>query len=114
MASFVRFFNIWHMSLFFILAGMSTFYALQFRTSNEYIKETTLRLLIPLTFGNLLIFPPQVYIERISWWCETSTSRASSIKRRKEKFEMTSIIYLLESEEEMNFLLNSIFNKYLV
>lgn len=73
-ALFVRFFNIWHMSLFFFLAGMSTFYALNFRSGKHYLKERFKRLLIPLIFGILIVVPPQVYYERLAWWCETRHS----------------------------------------
>lgn len=52
----------WHMPLFFLLAGMSTCLALGFRSGGDYLKERFKRLLIPLTFGTLVIVPPQVYI----------------------------------------------------
>jgi len=52
----------WHMSLFFLLAGASTYFALQKRSSTEYVKERFKRLLIPLIFGILLLIPPQSYL----------------------------------------------------
>lgn len=73
-ALFVSFLNIWHMPLFFILAGISTNYALNFRMGKEYVKERIRRLLIPLIFGILVIIPPQVYYERLAWWSETRHS----------------------------------------
>ena len=73
-AIFVSFLNIWHMPLFFFLAGISTYYALNFRKKNEYIKERIKRLLIPLLFGILIVVPPQVYYERLAWWSETRHS----------------------------------------
>ena len=73
-ALFVSFLNIWHMPLFFFLAGISTYYALGFRTGEEYAKERVKRLLIPLIFGILIIVPPQVYFERLAWWSETRHS----------------------------------------
>ena len=73
-AIFVSFLNIWHMPLFFFLAGMSTYYALGFRTGGIYLKERFKRLLIPLIFGILIIVPPQVYYERLAWWSETRHS----------------------------------------
>ena len=73
-AIFVSFLNIWHMPLFFFLAGISTYYALSFRTGEEYAKERVKRLLIPLIFGILIIVPPQVYFERLAWWSETRHS----------------------------------------
>ena len=73
-ALFVSFLNIWHMPLFFFLAGISTYYALFFRTGEEYAKERVKRLLIPLIFGILIVIPPQVYYERLAWWSETRHS----------------------------------------
>lgn len=52
----------WWMSLLFVLAGMSTLYALKRRTAAQYAKERVLKLLIPLVFGLLIIVPPQTYI----------------------------------------------------
>ena len=52
----------WHMSLFFILAGASTYYALQKRSGAEYIKERVKRLFIPLIFGTLVLIPPLSYL----------------------------------------------------
>ncbi len=73
-ALFVSFLNIWHMPLFFFLAGISTYFALSFRTGEEYAKERIKRLLIPLIFGILIVVPPQVYFERLAWWSETRHS----------------------------------------
>lgn len=52
----------WHMSLFFILAGASTYYALRKRSGVEYIKERVKRLFIPLIFGTLVLIPPLSYL----------------------------------------------------
>jgi peptidoglycan/LPS O-acetylase OafA/YrhL len=52
----------WHMSLFFILAGASTYFALRKRTATQYIKERVKRLFIPLIFGTLVIIPPLSYL----------------------------------------------------
>jgi hypothetical protein len=73
-ALFVSFLNIWHMPLFFFLAGISTYYALGFRTRDEYIRERVKRLLIPLIVGILIVVPPQVYYERLAYWSETRHS----------------------------------------
>ncbi len=62
---FNRFLDIWHMPLFFILAGASVWFALGRRTPGEFVKERTLRLFVPLIFGMLVIVPPQVYFERV-------------------------------------------------
>jgi glucan biosynthesis protein C len=56
----------WFMSLFFLLAGASTYLALKFRTGSEYRKERFLRLLIPFFFGLLILIPPQSYLGLIS------------------------------------------------
>ncbi len=55
----------WHMPLFFLLAGASTWFALKKRPSAAYIKERFLRLIVPLVFGILVIVPPQTFYERI-------------------------------------------------
>lgn len=57
----VGFMNWWHMPLFFLISGASTWYALNWRTGHEYVKERSNRLIIPLVFGILIIIPPQVY-----------------------------------------------------
>jgi glucan biosynthesis protein C len=50
------------MSLFFLLAGASTYYALQKRTGGEYVRERLKRLFIPLIFGTLVLIPPISYL----------------------------------------------------
>ena len=55
----------WHMPLFFLLAGASTYFALNKRSPGEYIKERLLRLIVPLVFGMVVIVPPQTFYERI-------------------------------------------------
>ncbi len=62
---FNSFLSIWHMPLFFILAGASVWFALNSRTPGAFTKERILRLWVPLVFGILIIVPPQVYYERI-------------------------------------------------
>jgi len=59
------FIYIWHMPLFFVVAGASTWLALEFRTGKKYVKERIYRLLIPLIFGILLLIPPQSYLENV-------------------------------------------------
>jgi len=56
----------WHMPLLFALAGMATWFALQFRSPGQYAKERLKRLLVPLVFGTLVIVPPQMYYQRLS------------------------------------------------
>lgn len=55
----------WHMPLFFLLAGASTWFALNKRTQVAYIKERFIRLIVPLVFGIIIIVPPQTFYERI-------------------------------------------------
>ncbi|MCP4136735.1 MAG: acyltransferase [bacterium] len=56
------FINIWHMPLFMFLAGISTFYALKFRSGKQYMKERFKRLFVPLMFGTVFIISPQAYL----------------------------------------------------
>jgi glucan biosynthesis protein C len=55
----------WHMPLFFLLAGASTWFALSKRQPTTYMKERFSRLFIPLLFGIIVIVPPQTYYERV-------------------------------------------------
>jgi glucans biosynthesis protein C len=56
----------WQMSLFFFLAGASSYFALGFRSGKIYLNERCKRLLIPFIFGVLVLVPPQSYIGLIS------------------------------------------------
>lgn len=71
MLIFVFVVNIFHMPLFFLLAGMSTSYSLNFRTGKEYLKERVKRIFIPLILGIFIVIPPIVYFERRAWWSAT-------------------------------------------
>ena len=55
------FFGLWPMSLLFLVAGASTWYALGRRTSKQYVRERLLRLFVPFVFATLVIIPIQVY-----------------------------------------------------
>lgn len=70
----VGFIHQWHMPLFFLLAGMSAWFALRSRGAAQFRTERFKRLVVPLVFGMLLIVPIQVYIERISTWVPTRRS----------------------------------------
>lgn len=59
---FVFFLSPWHMPLLFVIAGMSSFYALQKRSWKQYLEERTQRLFIPFGFAILFIVPPQPYL----------------------------------------------------
>ena len=51
----------WFMPLLFVLAGISSTYALNKRTNSAYIKERVYKLLVPLIAGILLVVPAQTY-----------------------------------------------------
>ena len=51
----------WFMPILFVLAGISTRYALQKRSNRQYIRERFEKLLVPLFFGILLLIPVQTY-----------------------------------------------------
>lgn len=53
--------SFWFMPLLFVLAGMSSRFALTRRTSREFAVERVRRLLVPLLFGVVVIVPPQAY-----------------------------------------------------
>jgi fucose 4-O-acetylase-like acetyltransferase len=55
----------WHMPLFFLLSGASTWFALSKRPPVAYIKERFLRLIVPLVFGIIVIVPPITFYEKI-------------------------------------------------
>ena len=57
------FFFPWGMALFFMIAGAGTWFALKRRTSSQYIKERSRRLLIPFVVGSILLSPVQLYFE---------------------------------------------------
>jgi len=51
----------WFMPLLFVLAGASSSFALQKRTTKEYVLERVKKLLIPLLLGILFLVPAQTY-----------------------------------------------------
>ncbi len=55
----------WHMPLFFLLAGASTWFALNKRRPVVYLKERFLRLIVPLVFGTIIIVPPITFYQKI-------------------------------------------------
>ena len=61
-SSIIVFFNPYFMPLLFVLAGMSTKYALQKRSAKEYLRERTRRLLVPFLFGALVLAPVMSYL----------------------------------------------------
>ncbi|NLW46820.1 MAG: acyltransferase, partial [Firmicutes bacterium] len=55
-----------HMPILFVVSGISTCFALNFRSGNQYLKERVFRLLIPTVFGIAVLIPPMTYITRIA------------------------------------------------
>jgi surface polysaccharide O-acyltransferase-like enzyme len=53
---------IWIMPLLFAIAGISSRYALERRSTRQYAKERVRKVLVPLIFGLLLIVPIQPYL----------------------------------------------------
>ncbi len=61
-SSIVVFFSPYFMPLLFVLAGISTKYALQKRNFMQYLAERVNKLLIPLLFGTIVLMPVLSYI----------------------------------------------------
>lgn len=61
-SSITVFFSPYFMPLLFVLAGISTKYALQKRTNKEYLIEMVKRLFIPFLFGTIVFMPIMSYI----------------------------------------------------
>ena len=70
MTAFVYYLGGFGMPFFFILAGMSTFYAMEFMKSkniknSKYLLDRSVRLMVPFIIGLFTHIPLQVYLERI-------------------------------------------------
>ena len=61
-SSFVVLLSPFFMPLLFLLAGMSTRYALKKRTYTQYIRERAKRLIVPFAFGTLAFCPILAYM----------------------------------------------------
>lgn len=61
-SAFIGFVDVWHMPLLFMLAGMSTYFALSKRSGGQYAGERFKRLLVPFLFGFLILIPPQTWL----------------------------------------------------
>jgi glucan biosynthesis protein C len=55
--------GIWGMPFFFLVAGASSWLALQKRTKSQYLRERFNRLLIPFVVGTILFSPIELYVE---------------------------------------------------
>jgi glucans biosynthesis protein C len=71
--SVITFLNQWQIPLLFLLAGASTWFALNVRSGRQYAAERLKRLFIPFLFGVLVIVPPQAYLARLQNHSYTST-----------------------------------------
>lgn len=61
-SSIIVFFSPFFMPLLFVLAGMSTKYALQKRTIKQFFVERVKKLLIPFLFGTITLMPIMTYL----------------------------------------------------
>lgn len=61
-SSLIVFFSPYFMPLLFVLAGVSTKYALQKRTKKGYLIERVKKLLVPFLFGTISLMPIMAYI----------------------------------------------------
>jgi glucan biosynthesis protein C len=56
----------WVMPLFMALAGAGAFFSLGKRSDRTFLRERTLRLVLPFVLGTLILIPPQIYVERLA------------------------------------------------
>ncbi|MDD4033492.1 MAG: acyltransferase family protein [Bacteroidales bacterium] len=64
LAPVMSFLHIWRMPLLFLVSGAGTRFALGFRNISEFVRERSLRLMLPFLFGLFLLVPVQVYLEK--------------------------------------------------
>ncbi len=57
------FISLWHMPLFFLLAGWSAFSSLSLRGTGGFLRERFFRLFVPLVAGCVLLMPAIKYLE---------------------------------------------------
>ena len=57
---------LWIMPFFFFLAGASAKFALDIRTTSQFLKERFFRLIIPYVAGVLILIPPMWFITELS------------------------------------------------
>ena len=53
----------WRLSLLFLVSGVATAYMIERRGTRKFLGRRSVRLLVPLVFGMLVIVPPQSYLE---------------------------------------------------
>ena len=61
-SSIIVFFSPYFMPLLFVLAGVSTKFALQKRSNKEYLVERVKRLFVPFLFGTIVLMPIMAYL----------------------------------------------------
>jgi hypothetical protein len=62
-----EFFEYWMMPLFFIISGAAVYYSLRNRNVGGFVRERSLRILIPwILLGIFVMAPPQIYLMRVS------------------------------------------------
>ena len=66
MLVFAGFISLWHMPLFFLLAGWSIVASLRARGTDGFVRERLLRLGVPLLVGCVFLMPPIKYLELAS------------------------------------------------
>lgn len=62
LSSFITFCSPFFMPVLFVLAGMSTRFAMRKRTPGEYLKERLMRLFVPMLFGTAVLMPVMTYL----------------------------------------------------
>ncbi|GJM11788.1 MAG: hypothetical protein DHS20C12_01910 [Pseudohongiella sp.] len=65
LAIFVNISAQFRLSLLFFISGVGVAFARRRRTSKEFIRERSVRLLPPLLFSMLIVVPPMVYTEKL-------------------------------------------------
>lgn len=63
---FVNIMDFWMMPLLFLIAGSAAWFSLGLRNRGAFIRERTLRLIVPFIFGLLVLIPPVTYLDRVS------------------------------------------------
>ncbi len=69
------FIAVYQMQLLFLIAGMSTAFALAKRSSGQYLLERVLRLLVPLLFGIATVVPAMTYITQVTGGSPAATGK---------------------------------------
>jgi hypothetical protein len=57
--------NRWRMDLIFLISGISTAFLLQHTRTGAFLRQRSWRLLLPLTFGILVVVPIQPYCQGV-------------------------------------------------